>query len=102
VIFLDRRHIRKLAKVAAHDEEWRLYGRFLRHQKGHRNHMHVRIGSHPGAPGCSPGANPEMEEEADVEDFDEVTEQMAHPDSVVPGDESSGIADPVDLAEIED
>jgi len=99
VIFLDRRHIRKLAKVAAHDDDWRLYGRFLRHQKGHRNHMHVRIGTHPGAPGCSPGANPESEEEADIDDFDEVSDQMAHPSSVSVDDQSPGEAA---SAEIED
>lgn len=96
VIFLDRRNIRKLAKAAAHDEEWQQFGRFIRHQKGHRNHMHVRIGTHPGAPGCSPGANPELEEEAEVEDIDEVSQQMAHPasasSSVAPDDEEPGAA----------
>ncbi len=105
VIFLDRRHIRKLAKFAGRDEEWHRFGRFIRHQKGHRNHMHVRIGTHPGAPGCSPGANPELEEEADVEDFDEVTQQMAHPtavslDAIAPDSEEPGAA--ADLVEIED
>jgi murein endopeptidase len=84
VIFLDRRHIRKLAKAASHDEEWQQYGRFIRHQKGHRNHLHVRIGNYPGAPGCSPNANPELEEEAEVEEFDEVSEQLAHPASSAP------------------
>jgi murein endopeptidase len=92
VIFLDRRHIRKLAKAAAHDEEWSLYGRFLKHQKGHRNHMHVRIGDHPGAPGCSPGANPDLEEEAEVEDIDELTEQLAHPTAASLETDAPGIS----------
>jgi murein endopeptidase len=60
VIFFDRRNIRKLAKYAARDPDWRLYGRFFRHMPGHRNHMHVRVGDYPGAPGCG-NAHPELE-----------------------------------------
>jgi murein endopeptidase len=60
VIFFDRRNIRKLAKYAARDPDWRLYGRFFRHQAGHRNHMHVRVGDYPGPPGCG-NAHPELE-----------------------------------------
>lgn len=61
VIFLDRRNIRKLAKVAAADEDWLTYRRFIRHQKGHRDHMHVRIGDWPGQPGCVSNPKPELE-----------------------------------------
>jgi murein endopeptidase len=103
VIFLDRRHIRKIAKAAAHDEEWGQYKRFLRHQPGHRNHMHLRVGNHPGAPGCSPGANPDLEEEAEIEDIDEVTEQIAHPTaasaSVSADDEAPGVSGADSLAD---
>jgi murein endopeptidase len=62
VIFLDRRLIRKLGKVARGDEEWDKYWRYIRHIPGHRNHMHVRIGEGPGPVGCS-GGNPEDESE---------------------------------------
>lgn len=71
VIFLDKRHIRKLSKVVWKDEDWPAYRRYLRHQKGHRNHMHVRIGDHPGPPGCTPGANPELEEDQVDSEVDE-------------------------------
>jgi hypothetical protein len=63
VIFLDKRHIRKLVRAAAHDEEWPALQRFIRHVRGHRDHLHVRVGDGPGAPGCNPGANPELEPE---------------------------------------
>jgi murein endopeptidase len=104
VMFLDRRLIRKLSKVASHDEEWHLYARFLRHQKGHRNHVHVRVGNHPGDPGCSPGADPSLEEEADVEELDEVSSQLAHP-SLLPNAvqiPSANAASPASADDIED
>jgi murein endopeptidase len=65
VVFLDRRLIAKLRKSARDDEDWGKYGRFLRHVRGHKNHFHVRVGDHPGAPGCGPDAHPELEEEED-------------------------------------
>lgn len=71
VIFLDKHHIKKLSKVVWKDEDWPAYRRYLRHQKGHRNHIHVRVGDHPGPPGCSPGANPELEEDLIDTDIDE-------------------------------
>ncbi len=70
VIFLDRRHIGKLAKFVRknpdEEENWRKYGRFLRHMPAHRNHMHVRIGDGPGQPGCVADARPDLEEEEDT------------------------------------
>ncbi len=67
VIFLDRKHIRSLAKYAKNDEEWGQFHRFIRHMPGHKNHFHVRVGSGPGQAGCGPDAKPELETE---EDFD--------------------------------
>jgi murein endopeptidase len=54
VVFLDRRHISKLAKHATKldDPAWMKYRRFLQHARGHQNHYHIRIGDQPGAPGC--------------------------------------------------
>jgi murein endopeptidase len=63
VIFLDKRLIRKLGKVARGDEDWNKYWRYIRHVPSHRNHMHLRIGDGPGLPGCSGDANPEEEPE---------------------------------------
>jgi murein endopeptidase len=53
VIFLDKRNIRKLEKAARGDPDWIKYRKFIRHVPAHRNHMHVRIGDFPGAPGCN-------------------------------------------------
>jgi hypothetical protein len=55
VVFLDRRHIRSLAKWAVkhgHVSEWEKIARYIKHVRGHRNHIHVRVGDVPGAPGC--------------------------------------------------
>jgi murein endopeptidase len=68
VIFLDRKLIRKLAKYASRDPEWREFGRFFRHMPGHKNHMHIRVGTAPGRPGCALNAHPELETEGDMED----------------------------------
>lgn len=68
VIFLDKKLIRKLGKVARGDEDWNKYWRYIRHIPGHKNHMHVRIGDVPGAAGCS--GNPEDETE-DMEGVEE-------------------------------
>jgi murein endopeptidase len=65
VIFLDRKLISKLRKAARDDDDWSKYGRFLRHVRGHKNHFHVRVGDHPGVPGCGPDAHPELEDEED-------------------------------------
>jgi murein endopeptidase len=67
VIFLDRRLINKLPKVARGDEEWQIYRRFIRHMPGHRNHIHVRVGNYPGPPGCVSDAKPELEEGDDAQ-----------------------------------
>lgn len=63
VIFLDRKHIRALNKVAHNDPEWKSFHRFIRHMPSHKNHFHIRIGNGPGLPGCIPGARPELESE---------------------------------------
>ena len=68
VVFLDKRLIRKLAKVASRDaESWKRLGRFVRHMPGHGNHIHVRVGNSPGIPGCVADAHPELETE-DMQD----------------------------------
>ncbi len=51
-IFLDRRNIAKLARVAGNDPEWKVMRRFIQHAAGHHNHFHIRIGQGPGQPGC--------------------------------------------------
>lgn len=61
VIFLDRRDIAKLSRVAWNDPEWLVFRKFIRHVRGHNNHFHVRIGDGPGQLGCAPNANPEDE-----------------------------------------
>jgi murein endopeptidase len=60
-MFLDRGHIRKLAKFAQKDKNWKIYQRFIRHMPGHKNHFHVRVGKGPGEPGCSTPIRPEIE-----------------------------------------
>lgn len=64
IIFLDRRHIRTLSKVARRDPEWVIYRKYLKHMPGHKNHMHIRIGKASGNPGCN--FDPQIDE---VEDF---------------------------------
>jgi murein endopeptidase len=53
-VFLDKRLIRKLAKTAGREdpELWRKLSPLIQHVRGHRNHLHVRVGSGPGEPGC--------------------------------------------------
>jgi murein endopeptidase len=79
VMFLDRRLIRKLDKTARNDGDWLSLRRFVRHMPGHRNHIHVRVGPAPGAPGCTPNAHPELEqgEEGDGENADLSEPQLA-------------------------
>ena len=77
VIFLDRKLISKLARHAKGDPAWQEYRRFIRHVKSHRNHFHVRIGDHAGAPGCDTSSNPDLEsklENEGMEDGDELLE----------------------------
>jgi len=72
VIFLDRRHIRTLTKYAQRDADWNVYGRFIRHMPGHKNHFHVRIGKGSGQAGCVPNAKPELELEEDQDTIDDI------------------------------
>lgn len=51
-IFLDQRLIHTLAHQAGKDPAWKEYRHYIRHVKGHHNHMHIRIGDGPDAPGC--------------------------------------------------
>ncbi len=51
-VFLDRKLIGKLARVAGDDPVWKQARPFIQHQKGHRNHFHIRLGGSPGSPGC--------------------------------------------------
>lgn len=65
VIFLDRRQINKLARVAYADPEWERLRRFIRHIPGHRDHFHIRIGDGPGQPGCATNPEEAVKEEGD-------------------------------------
>ena len=51
-VFLDHRLISKMRKIAKDDPEWDAVSRFVKHVRFHRNHFHVRIGTHRGEPGC--------------------------------------------------
>ncbi len=68
VVFLDRRHISRLAREAAGDPDWLRFGKFIRHVKHHRNHFHVRVGEGPGAPGCREQDLEDEELESEGED----------------------------------
>ncbi|MEK6705352.1 MAG: penicillin-insensitive murein endopeptidase [Bdellovibrionota bacterium] len=70
VAFLDRTAIAKLAKSAKGDAKWLEYKRFIRHVRGHKNHLHVRIGLGPGQPGCVANAHPELEAEDENNEFE--------------------------------
>lgn len=63
-IFLDRRHIRSLQKVAGHDPSWKTIGPLLKHVSGHRNHFHFRVGTAPRQSGgpirCVPSSQPQL------------------------------------------
>ena len=79
VIFLDRRQISRIARIASRDEDWPRLRRFLKHVRGHNNHLHVRIGEGPGPAGCGPDAQPELEMEDDG-DSPEVFEAPGTPE----------------------
>lgn len=53
-VFLDQKHIRLLEKYQkqAPDSDWKKIEGILASVKGHKNHFHIRFGSHPGIPGC--------------------------------------------------
>jgi murein endopeptidase len=76
VMFLDKKHIRKLGRAAHGDPDWYKYARFIRHIPYHKNHIHVRIGEGPGQPGCIAGANPEDEDE-EIEGSEEAVDLEA-------------------------
>ncbi len=76
VIFLDKRHIRKLGKAVRGDEDWDKYKRFIRHMPSHRNHLHIRVGDGPGLPGCVADARPEDELEEDFDGMEGIEEPM--------------------------
>ncbi|MBC7692536.1 MAG: penicillin-insensitive murein endopeptidase [Methylotenera sp.] len=95
VIFLDRKLIARLSRVAGSDPDWANYRKFIRHVRGHDNHLHVRLGSHPGQPGCVANPMPELEsvDENEAEDFsgipgaDETTGESDSDESGDPGPE---------------
>lgn len=68
-MFLDRKLIAKLSRYAASDPYWRTVRPYIKHVRGHRNHIHLRIGDAPGAPGCpmlGPDTEGEPEDEVDL------------------------------------
>ena len=85
VIFIDHRHIARLAKVAYGDPDWAVVRKFLRHVRGHRDHFHVRIGDGPGQPGCVPNANPDEELKMEYENGDETEGDTDSDGASVPG-----------------
>lgn len=103
IVFVDRRHIARMAKVARDDPEWETYRRFIRHERGHRDHFHVRVGMGPGQPGCVPGAKPELEpEDAPAEespqDEDAPDESSVSPDGSPAASPDEEVSDePFDL-----
>ncbi len=66
VVFLDTRHIGKLARYAKDDPDWNKFRKFIRHVRGHRDHFHIRVGSGPGPAGCA--SDPNLEEDEDIAD----------------------------------
>jgi murein endopeptidase len=44
-VFLDRKHIDKLRKIAKNEPQWQTISKHLKHVKGHRDHFHIRIAS---------------------------------------------------------
>lgn len=76
VVFLDRRLIRKVAKVAASDPLWSSYKRFVRHVPRHGNHFHVRVGEFPKKPGDKPGCQSDPELEVLEEEYDSEAESL--------------------------
>jgi murein endopeptidase len=88
VVFLDKRHIRTLAKWALKNgfiAEWERMAPYIKHVRGHRNHIHVRVGDLPGAPGCT-GQPGELDEEDDLFEGDAPSESE-NPDSELETDE---------------
>ena len=75
-VFLDKKWIGKLAKVARGDSFWGEVRPFIQHVKGHKNHFHIRVGQAPGKPGCIGGADsddelvPELENPESGDDLD--------------------------------
>ena len=68
VVFLDKRHIKSLAKWAlrnGHAAEWEKIAPYIKHVRGHRNHIHVRVGDVPGGPGCI-GHSSDLEDDEDA------------------------------------
>ncbi len=68
VVFLDKRHIRTLAKWALKNglaSEWERMSPYIKHVRGHRNHIHVRVGDLPGAAGCN-GHSSDLEEDEEA------------------------------------
>ncbi len=74
VVFLDRKHISKLAKYASREdaEEWLRLARFIRHIKYHKDHLHIRVGDRAGKPGCVADPHPELETEEDMDLIQEI------------------------------
>lgn len=73
ILFTDRRHINRLAKAAAGDPLWPVLRRYIRHIRGHRGHMHLRIGEWPGAPGCQGDPDSEVPDETGEEEINDIS-----------------------------
>lgn len=67
-VFLDRKLIGAISREAGDDPVWKRSASFVQHQKGHKNHFHVRLGDRPGAAGClgEPEQGVEIDEEVDL------------------------------------
>jgi murein endopeptidase len=73
-VFVDKRLIRRLSKVASSDPEWETLRRHIKHIRGHRSHFHIRVGDLPGGPGCPNLRDPNL-------DFDPGDEEEEGSDS---------------------
>ena len=80
VIFLDRSHIRALDKKLKQEKSWQKYKQCLRHSPGHKNHFHVRIGKSLSEPGCTTGAQAELEPTETDENADDLIFGLAKND----------------------
>lgn len=84
-VFLDRKWIAKLSVAARGDSDWAIYRKYIKHQRNHRNHFHIRVGKLPGEPGCvnTPDAFDPLtdEEESMVEDSGDSSESSESSES---------------------
>ena len=75
-VFLDRKLIAKLDRVAGDDPVWKRSRRVVQHAKGHKNHFHFRLGTRPGPAGCNAPDEEEVDLNGDSLEEDVETESL--------------------------